>query len=105
MASAHTRKFCQLASGRALQQGVADFLADGSYSAHLRRQHYRLLNALDRWPLSVNLSHPQGRLTLWAALPETVDTRALYSQALSHGIVLTPARCSVPPNTLPIVCA
>lgn len=87
----------QLASGRALQQGVADFLADGSYSAHLRRQHYRLrqqrdqlLNALDRWPLSINLSHPQGGLTLWAALPETVDTRALYSQALSYGIVLTP---------------
>ncbi len=93
----HLKLVTQLASGRAIQQGVADYLADGSYSSHLRRQHYRLrqqrdqlMEQLKRWPLAVNVSQPQGGLTLWAELPPQTDTRALYSTALAHGIVITP---------------
>ncbi|UZK02667.1 PLP-dependent aminotransferase family protein [Venatoribacter cucullus] len=89
----------QLATGRAVQQGLADFLADGSYQAHLRRQHYRLheqkaqlLSALSEWPLPVNVSQPQGGLTLWVELPASIDTQVLYNQALRHGIVIMPGR-------------
>lgn len=87
----------QLASGRALQQGVADFLADGSYSAHLRRQRYllcqqrdQLLAALREWPVTVSCSVPEGGLALWVVLPPTQDTRQLYCAALAEGIVITP---------------
>lgn len=89
----------QLATGRAVQQGLADFLADGSYQAHLRRQNYRLLDqksrlisALSDWPVDVSISQPQGGLTLWVELPASIDTQVLYNQALRHGIVIMPGR-------------
>ncbi|WP_430461455.1 PLP-dependent aminotransferase family protein [Thalassolituus sp. LLYu03] len=87
----------QLASGRALQQGLADFLADGSYGAHLRRQHYRLqtqrdqlLATLAQWSQPLTTNVPQGGLTLWAALPPGVSSRTLYQQALADDVVITP---------------
>lgn len=87
----------QLASSRAMQQGVADFLADGHYSAHLKRQRYQLrqqrnqlLSALCHWPGQLRVSTPDGGLALWLELEKDVDTMACYPQALASGIVMTP---------------
>ncbi len=93
----HLKLVTQLASSRYLQQGVAEFMADGNFAAHLRRQRSRLrerrdhlLTLLQAWPGSVRASTPLGGLAVWVELPETVDTLAAYPEALKQGIVMTP---------------
>ncbi|SDZ81381.1 PLP-dependent aminotransferase family protein [Microbulbifer marinus] len=93
----HLKLVTQLASSRYLQQGVAEFIADGGFAAHLRRlrndlqgRRDRLLALLHTWPGDVRVSVPQGGLAAWVELPDTVDTLAVYPQALEQGIVITP---------------
>jgi len=89
-----------LASCRAQQQGLTDFLQEGSFDRHLRvqkqqlrQQYQQLLELLGRHlPTLASCSRPQGGLALWAELPESVDTLALYGQCLERGIILTPGR-------------
>ncbi len=87
----------QLAGCRYLQQGVADYMSDGSLAAHLRRQRHelranrdQLLAALHTWPGEVRVSTPQGGLAVWVELPERVDTLSAYLPALERGVVITP---------------
>lgn len=87
----------QLASSRSLQQGVAEFMADGGYATHLRRQRNglreqrdQLVAMLGRWPGQVRVGVPQGGLAVWAELPSTVDTLEVYPKALEQGVVITP---------------
>lgn len=93
----HLKLVTQLASSRYLQQGVADYMADGSFTSHLRRQRHelrvnrdRLIASLNSWPGEVRVSTPQGGLTVWVELSETVDTLAAYTNALKHGMIITP---------------
>lgn len=87
----------QLASSRFLQQGVADFIAEGGYSSLLRRyrqslrqQRDHLLTLLGDWPLPLRATAPSGGLALWVELPPEVDTLSLYAETLKEGIVITP---------------
>lgn len=93
----HLKLVTQLASSRYLQQGVAEFMADGGFAAHLRRQRNelranrdRLIAELHAWPGEVRVSTPQGGLAVWVELPHHVDTLAAYSQGLEQGVVITP---------------
>lgn len=93
----HLKLVTQLASSRFLQQGVADFMTDGSFAAHLRRQRMdlrfnrdRLIAFLHAWPGEVRVSTPQGGLAVWVELHPQVDTLAAYSRALESGVVITP---------------
>ena len=93
----HLKLVTQLASSRTLQQGVADYMADGSLATHLRRQrnalHQRrdqLIAALNAWPIDLRVSRPTGGLAVWVELPDTYDTLACYPRALEQGIVITP---------------
>jgi DNA-binding transcriptional MocR family regulator len=87
----------QLASSRSLQQGVAEFLRDGGYAAHLRRQAdalqrqcAQLRGAVQSWPTAPRCSAPQGGLALWVELAPGTDTLRVYPQALAQGLVITP---------------
>ncbi|MAS23886.1 MAG: GntR family transcriptional regulator [Oceanospirillaceae bacterium] len=87
----------QLASSRAVQQGVADFMQDGGYAAHLRRlrltlqqQRDQLPELLQQWPVAVNVTLPRGGIALWAELPGDRDLMQLYGPARDMGIVITP---------------
>ncbi|BFM06107.1 PLP-dependent aminotransferase family protein [Halioxenophilus aromaticivorans] len=93
----HLKLVTQLASSRFLQQGVAVFMADGSYGAHLRRQRQQLrtnrdqlLAQLHSWPGPVRASVPEGGLAAWVELPGHVDTLAAYPLGLEQGVVITP---------------
>lgn len=93
----HLKLVTQLASSRFVQQGVAEFMADGSFAAHLRRQRSelrerrdRLIALLQTWPAGVRASVPQGGLAVWVELPGAVDTLAVYPEALEQGVVITP---------------
>ncbi|MFP1679250.1 PLP-dependent aminotransferase family protein [Alloalcanivorax sp. C16-2] len=87
----------QLAGSRFLQQGVADFMADGGFAAHLRRQRHdlrvnrdQLIDRLRSWPGEVRVSRPQGGLAVWVELDARIDTLAAYGRALEQGVVITP---------------
>ena len=87
----------QLASSRYLQQGVAEFMKDGGFTSHLRRQRNALrerrdslLASLRNWPCEVRASRPEGGLAVWIELADTADSMAAYTEALKKGIVITP---------------
>lgn len=88
----------QLASSRYLQQGLAEFMQDGEYMAHLRRQRVALRQRRDgliqllrqHWPEGIRYSQPDGGLALWVELPNQQDTLSIYQSALKAGIVITP---------------
>ncbi|MCG7201620.1 PLP-dependent aminotransferase family protein [Marinobacter pelagius] len=93
----HLKLVTQLASSRYLQQGVADYMADGSLSSHLRRQRHelranrdKLIASLQLWPVEVRVSTPRGGLAVWVELPEHVDTLSSYLPALQAGVIITP---------------
>lgn len=93
----HLKLVTQLASSRYLQQGLADFMADGSFTAHLRRQRHdlrerrdRLIASLQAWSSELRVSVPNGGLAVWVELPQAVDTLASYPDGLEQGVVITP---------------
>ncbi|MBU2875761.1 PLP-dependent aminotransferase family protein [Marinobacter salexigens] len=93
----HLKLVTQLATSRYLQEGVAEYMADGSLGSHLRRQRNELrinrdhlIASLQAWPCEVRVSNPLGGLAIWAELAEHVDTLAAYLPALDRGVVITP---------------
>jgi len=88
----------QLASSRYLQQGVADFMQEGGYMAHIRRYKLDLRQRRDQllqflrhdWPPYIRFSQPNGGLALWLELKEDYNSLSVYRKALSQGIVITP---------------
>lgn len=86
-----------LASSQAVQQGLADFLAEGHYKRHLQRfriqlQHQRdqLINALQQYWQAARFSVPHGGLALWLELNPDINCTEAYGKCLEKGIILTP---------------
>lgn len=87
----------QLASSQFLQHGLADFIANGSFFGHIRRQRL-LLRAQRDWLLARlaaaavahRVSVPQGGLCVWIELDAEFNVLELYAGALQRGVHLTP---------------
>jgi DNA-binding transcriptional MocR family regulator len=81
-----------------LQVALADFLAGGAYDAHMRRLRRLLEENLLRltrsveasFPTGTRVSRPAGGFALWVELPRGFDSRALFDEALEHGICFAP---------------
>ena len=81
-----------------MQLAIADFLATRRYDVHLKRLRQTLerrkqlaRQALRRaLPAAARINESNGGYFLWVSLPETVDTRQLYQQALACGISIAP---------------
>ena len=92
----------QLASSRYLQQGVTEFIRDGGYRSHLKRQRLELRQNRDQliqliqqqWPATLSrntrISQPNGGLAVWLELDSGKDILTCYQYALQEGIVITP---------------
>jgi len=88
----------QLASNQSLQQGLASFMAEGSYRRHLnhyrqilKQQRDQLVSAIQNyWPASTLFSVPEGGLALWLEMESSLDMQAAYPRALEQNIILTP---------------
>jgi DNA-binding transcriptional MocR family regulator len=81
-----------------LQHMSARYLASGAYDKHLvttapfyRERRDALIEALERHlPGEYRLDSPQGGHHLWVTLNRSLDERALYSEAVRHGVTFTP---------------
>jgi DNA-binding transcriptional MocR family regulator len=80
------------------QLALAEFLGSGAYDAHLRRLRRLLeenLMLLTRaietsFPAGTRVSRPAGGFALWVELAREFDSRALFDEALEHGICFAP---------------
>ena len=80
------------------QVALADFLASGTYDAHLRRMRRtfeenlaRMTQAIEAsFPDGTKVSRPAGGFVLWLELPKRFDSRALFDEALERGICFAP---------------
>ncbi|WP_415895708.1 PLP-dependent aminotransferase family protein [Neptuniibacter sp. PT34_22] len=89
-----------LALNKFTQQGLVDFLKEGAYEKHLKKQKMLLQQQRDQliqllsqeWgELGViRVSQPQGGLTLWVELEDSYDLTSVYLKARSEGILITP---------------
>ncbi len=89
-----------LGSSQAQQRGICSYLEEGGFDRHLRlrrqllqQQYQQLLDLIQQHlPMALSCSRPQGGLSLWLELPETIDTLERYKAARSSGLILTPGR-------------
>ncbi len=89
-----------LASSQAQQRGICSYLEEGGFDRHLRlrrqqlqQQYHQLLDLIrQHLPMARSCSQPQGGLSLWLELPETLDTLERYKAARAQGLILTPGR-------------
>lgn len=87
-----------LATALLPQYAIAEFLESGGYDHHLRkirrayaqRVAHMAHTVLRCFPEGTRVTSPSGGFVLWVQLPETVDSLALYRQALQSGITLAP---------------
>jgi DNA-binding transcriptional MocR family regulator len=81
-----------------LQAAFADYLCSGGYVSHLRRIRRafegtidQMTRAIDKsFPKGTKVSRPSGGFVLWLELPKSVQSRALFDQALQNGICFVP---------------
>jgi DNA-binding transcriptional MocR family regulator len=80
------------------QIALAEFLASGAYEPHLRRisrvceeNLLRMTRAIEAsFPTETKVSRPAGGFVLWLELPKRLDSRALFDEAVEHGICFAP---------------
>ncbi len=96
----HRKLVTNIASASPTQLAVAEFLANGGYSHHLRviRKAYatklaQMGDAIGRYfPEGTRVTRPAGGFTLWIELPADVDTVELYIRVESEKITFAPGR-------------
>ena len=91
-------------SGLLQQLTLADFLATGDYTRHLKalrpvlKQNAERMAALvgEHFPADTRTSKPVGGAVLWLELPGRVDAEALFDEAIEAGISITPGHIFSP---------
>lgn len=91
-------------SGMLQQLTLADFLASGDYSRHLKALRPVLQCNAERmgalvasgFPSATRTSKPVGGSVLWLELPEHVDGVRLFDDAIAAGISVAPGRIFSP---------
>ena len=89
-----------LAISQSLQQGMAQYLAEGNYLRHIAqfkqtliKQREMLINAINQhWQFEHLYTVPDGGLAIWLQLPKGCSTLDLYVKALAEDIIVTPGR-------------
>ncbi|MCP4023836.1 MAG: PLP-dependent aminotransferase family protein [Desulfobacteraceae bacterium] len=87
-----------IGSASPTQLAVAEFLANGGYSRHLRsicriyeKKVVMMGEAIGRFfPEGTCVTRPKGGFVLWVQLPKSVNSRRLYGEAKKFGISIAP---------------
>ena len=91
-------------SGLLQQLTLADFLATGNYSRHLKalrpllKSNAERMSALvaEHFPETTRTSKPVGGSVLWLELPANVDAERLFDDAIAAGISIAPGQIFSP---------
>jgi DNA-binding transcriptional MocR family regulator len=91
-------------SGLLQQLTLADFLASGNYTRHLKtlrpvlRRNAERMSAMiaDHFPAETRTSKPVGGSVLWLELPGNVDAEQLFDDAVEAGISIAPGNIFSP---------
>jgi len=92
------RHAADLGGALPLQAALADFMSTGAYERHLASQRKRLRARRDaliaalrsEMPEGSTWTEPEGGLQLWLELPEPLDSRELYADAMRAGVLVSP---------------
>lgn len=87
-----------IASSQTLQQGLLQFMQEGSLYKHakqkrrqLQQQHQELQQLIaQHLSMAVSCSQAEGGLTVWLELPKEINSLDLYNQAKEQQVLLTP---------------
>ncbi len=93
-------------SGFLQQLTLADYLASGNYTRHLKmlrpelqRNAARMASLIgEHFPADTRTSKPVGGSVLWLELPQQVDSEALFDDAIAAGISIAPGPIFSPSN-------
>ena len=93
-------------SGLLQQLTLADFLASGNYSRHLKalrpvlKRNAERMSAMvaEHFPSDTRTSKPVGGSVLWLELPGKVDSEQLFDDAIEAGISIAPGQIFSPSN-------
>jgi len=93
-------------SGLLQQLTLADFLASGNYSRHLKtlrpvlKRNAERMSAMvaEHFPANTRTSKPVGGSVLWLELPEAIASEQLFDDAIEAGISITPGQIFSPSN-------
>lgn len=91
-------------SGLLQQLTLADFLASGDYTRHLKvlrpvlQRNAERMSALiaDHFPAETRTSKPVGGSVLWLELPSQIDAECLFDDAIGAGISIAPGNIFSP---------
>ena len=93
-------------SGLLQQLTLADFLASGNYSRHLKtlrpvlKCNAERMSAMvaEHFPADTRTSKPAGGSVLWLELPGGIDSEQLFDDAIEAGISIAPGQIFSPSN-------
>lgn len=99
----HKRAF-SCSSGLLQQLTLAEFLASGDYSRHMKtlapvlQRNSERMRALvaEHFPAQTRTSRPVGGSVLWLELPPNVDAEQLFDDAIGAGISIAPGHIFSP---------
>jgi len=91
-------------SGLLQQMTLADFLASGDYSRHLKslrpvlKRNAERMSAMvaEHFPPETRTSKPVGGSVLWLEMPRRVDAERLFDDAIAAGISIAPGQIFSP---------
>ena len=103
-AISHLKRAFSCTSGLLQQLTLADFLASGDYTRHLKalrpvlKRNAERMAALvaEHFPAETRTSKPVGGSVLWLELPDHVNTESLFDEAVQAGISITPGHIFSP---------
>ncbi len=101
---ARLKRAFSCSSGFLQQLTLADFLASGDYSRHLKtlrpvlQRNAERMRALvaEHFPAETRTSRPVGGSVLWLELPKNVDAEKLFDDAIGAGISIAPGHIFSP---------
>ena len=101
---ARLKRAFSCSSGLLQQLTLAEFMASGDYSRHLKslrpvlKQNSERMLALvsECFPSSTRTSKPVGGSVLWLELPENIDAEQLFDDAIGAGISIAPGHIFSP---------
>ncbi len=101
---AQLKRAFSCSSGLLQQLTLADFLASGDYSRHLKalrpvlQRNAERMGALiaQHFPAETRTSKPVGGSVLWLELPKSVSAEQLFDEAIDAGISIAPGQIFSP---------